>query len=329
MENNKVYVGLDLHRETVHGTALDKEGNIICSHRFPSTKEALREFFKTFEIWNTSIAMEACGMWRGCYNILQELGFSNTKLANPYKCQKINPEKKTDKTDSKLLANLLRTNYLPEVFIPSKETLELRDLSRHRSNIVDERTRIQHQIKHYLIREGITYGSIWNKKGIVWLKSLDKKQLADLTEIYEKLCEKEKSVEKIIELKARGKIETSLLMTIPGIGIVGAMMIYSEIGDISRFPTAKHLHAYAGLAPGIYQSADTSINLPRKNVNKWLKWILTECAGIAIRKPNQFQKHYFAIEKKKGWKIARKSTARHLLTVAWHILKENVPYKES
>ena len=118
-------------------------------------------------------------------------------------------------------------------------------------------------------------------------------------------------------------------MTIPGIGIVGAMMIYSEIGDINRFPTDKHLHAYAGVAPGIYQSGDTSIDIPRKSVNRWLKWIVTECAGISIRKPNQFQRCYFAIEKKKGWKIARKVVARRLLTVVWHMLKENVPYKES
>ena len=123
------------------------------------------------------------------------------------------------------------------------------------------------------------------------------------------------------------KRETALLTTIPGIGEFGSALIYAEIASIDRFSTVKHLHAYAGLAPGIYQSASKSRDVRRKEVNKWLKWIIMECTGRSIMMQNQFQRYYFKLKKRKGWKTARKATARRMLTIVWHILKDKEPYK--
>ena len=84
----ETYIGLDTHRETINGTALDSSGNIICNSDFPNTKEALIEFMKGFYTWNTSIAIEACNFWRGPYKILRDVGYT-VKLANPIKCRQI------------------------------------------------------------------------------------------------------------------------------------------------------------------------------------------------------------------------------------------------
>ncbi len=65
----ETYIGLDTHRETIHGTALDKMGEIIRSEKFKNAKEALCEFMKDFPTWNTIVAIEACNFWRGCYKI--------------------------------------------------------------------------------------------------------------------------------------------------------------------------------------------------------------------------------------------------------------------
>ena len=110
MNLEQVYIGLDTHRETIHGTALDKNGGIIKSNAFPNTREALQDFVKDFPTWNTTIAIEACNFWRGCHKILKEIGYI-VKLANPVICHKIAHEKKTDKVDSKILADLTRVNY--------------------------------------------------------------------------------------------------------------------------------------------------------------------------------------------------------------------------
>jgi transposase len=188
------------------------------------------------------------------------------------------------------------------------------------------------KIKGFLLREGIPYGSkIWNTKGIDWLKKIEDEKLDDFIKLYELTHKKEKEVsQKIKELVGR-KRDLELLKTIPGIGDFGAALIYAEIGSLDRFPSVKHLHAYAGVAPGIYQSGSKSRPANRKQVNLWLKWIIMECAGRTTNSKSQtfLRNYYYKIRNKKGWKIARKSVARKMLTIALHILKEKIPYHES
>ena len=135
-----------------------------------------------------------------------------------------------------------------------------------------------------------------------------------------------------IEKVAKNKKETMLLETIPGVGYFGATLIYAEIGDIKRFSTVKHLHAYAGVAPGIYQSGTKTRMPSRKSVNYWLKWIVMQCAGrltLKNTKESKLRNYYLKIRDKKGWKTARKATARKLLTIIWFVLNKNIPYQES
>lgn len=326
----QAYLGLDTHKETIHGTALNKNGEIICSYEFNNGEEAMKEFLKSFKPWNTSIAIEACGIWRGCYRILRKLGYNEVKLANPLKCHQIAKDKKTDEVDSKILADLLRTNFLPEVFIPSEEILKLRDLVRHKCNLTRLRVRIQNKIKACLLREGIHYErGIWNKEGLSWLKELSDEKIEDFVDVYETIKKKERKTWKKIEDIVRMKEETALLKTIPGVGYLGAAMIYAEIGNIKRFKTIKQLHAYAGVAPGIQQSGTKTRMPKRKQVNYWLKWVVGECAGKATIIESNLQKYYFRVRNKKGWRTGRKATARKILTLTWHILTKNEPYHTS
>lgn len=327
----EAYVGLDTHRHKIHGTAVGKDGEVICSYEFPNSPEALLEFFKEFHTWNTIVALEACNFWRGCYKILHEKGY-NVKLANPVICHKIASDKKTDKIDSKILADLLRANYLPEVYVPSEDISALRDLTRHKMNLTRIKVIMQNKIKACLSRNGISYeDDIWNKKGIAWLNSLNEDEIKSYVRLYELMKSEADNVKKKIEKAANSKEETLLLKTIPGIGDFGATLIYAEIGNVERFPTTKHLHAYAGVAPGMYQSG-TKTRMPnRKNVNYWLKWIIYQCAGRVSLKKSESSKlrmYYFKIRNKKGWKTARKATARKLMTIVWHVLKNKAQYHE-
>jgi len=325
----ETYIGLDTHRETLYGTATDNKGEIICSYQFPNNKDALKEFLKNFKPWNTSIAIEACGTWRGCWKILRKLGYK-VKLANPLKCHQIAKDKKTDEVDSKILADLLRTNFLPEVFIPSDEILELRDLTRHKCNLTRLQVSIKNKIKMNLLREGINYKSkLWNSEGIIWLKNLKDEKLDDFITQYELLEKQKRKIDKKIGQIAITKRQTALLQTIPGIGKFGAVLIYAEIAEIKRFPDPKHLHGYSGMCPGIQQSGSKTRCTKKKEVNHWLKWIIGQCSGRSTMINCRFQKYYFKIKNKKGWKTARKAVGRKMLTVIWHVLNEETPYQES
>ena len=82
MEMEKLYGGTDTHKENFTGCILDEEGSTLRGHSFPATKEAVEKFTVCIPSSQMTIAIEACGIWRGAYNIFRELGYE-VKLANP------------------------------------------------------------------------------------------------------------------------------------------------------------------------------------------------------------------------------------------------------
>ncbi|WP_457042711.1 transposase [Geodermatophilus sp. SYSU D01180] len=76
----------------------------------------------------------------------------------------------------------------------------------------------------------------------------------------------------------------ALLQTIPGVGPKVAQVILAETGgDMSRFPSAAHLAAWAGLAPGVHESAGKRTPVGTRPGNKWLTAMLVEAAGSVGR----------------------------------------------
>jgi len=111
-------------------------------------------------------------MWRGIHKILTEIGYE-VKLANPKKTHDIAGSKKMDKIDAKTLADLLRTKYLPEVWIPDEQTLQFRDLARHKSNLTRLKTQVQGKIRGYLLRKGAKYSKLSTEKTLSTLAEED------------------------------------------------------------------------------------------------------------------------------------------------------------
>jgi transposase len=78
--------------------------------------------------------------------------------------------------------------------------------------------------------------------------------------------------------------QLQLLQTIPGVGLKVAQVIIAETGgDMSRFPSAAHLAAWAGVAPAIYESAGKRSPAGSRHGNKWLTCMLVEAAGSVAR----------------------------------------------
>ncbi len=322
-----LYGGIDIHKEKLAGCIMDKDGTITREHTFPSSRKALERFLTGIPNAGTTIAIEACGMWRGTHKILTDMGY-DVKLANPKKIHDIACKKKTDRADAKILTDLVRTKYLPEIWIPDEHTLKFRDLTRHKATLTRLKTQIQCKIKSYQLRKGAPYSKHWNKNTLAALTE-EEPDIRNLITIYTTITEEEKEVMKRIKQLARQNKETTLLMTIPGIAEFSSLMILAEIGDIHRFKTPKELISYAGLYPGVYQSATTERTVRNTAVNKWLKWIIYECSGRAITLDPRFQHSYYPIQKRKGQQTARRSTARKMLTIIWYILTNQEPYKAS
>jgi len=324
----ELYAGVDIHREKYVGCILDQKGKVVREHTFPPTREGAQSFLCGMPL--KGIAIEACTMWRYAYQLFRELGYS-TKLSSAKKTHDIACRKKTDKVDAKILANLLRTGFLPEVYIPSDEMLQLRDICRHKASLTRSRVETQMKIKSRLLTLGVEYpDKLWNEKNLDLLRKWNDPVLSNMLVMRETYLHEEKEVLSRIETKAHGHRLANLLMTLPGVAEFSALMILGEIANIKRFKTPKQLVMYAGLCPGVYQTGNTELSVKNNAVNKWLKWILTECSGrAATLRGTDFQAHYATMARKKNPKVARRSTARKMLIIIWHMLHDEEPYHAS
>ena len=121
-----------------------------------------------------------------------------------------------------------------------------------------------------------------------------------------------------------------LLCTIPGVSTLGAMIILSEIGrDMSRFPTAGHLLAWAGLCPSQNESAGKRKSSRLRKGAPWLKTLLVQCAWAASRKKDSYYKAQFSrLRGKHGPKKAICAVAASMLTAIYHMLKDGTEHQD-
>jgi len=121
-----------------------------------------------------------------------------------------------------------------------------------------------------------------------------------------------------------------LLDTAPGVSTVAAPAILSEIGyDMSRFPTAGHLVAWAGICPGHNESAGKRKSSRLRKGAPWLKTMLVQCAWAAKRKKDSYYRaQFFRLQSKRGPQKAICAVAASLLTAIYHMLKSGVEHHD-
>lgn len=121
-----------------------------------------------------------------------------------------------------------------------------------------------------------------------------------------------------------------LLTTIPGVSAVAAPAILSEIGpDMSRFPTAGHLVAWAGLCPGQNESAGKRKSSRLRKGAPWLKTMLVQCAWAAKRtKDSYYRAQFFRLQARRGPQKAICAVAASILTAVYHILKDGTEHRD-
>jgi hypothetical protein len=114
----------------------------------------------------------------------------------------------------------------------------------------------------------------------------------------------------------------------PGIAAYSALLILSEIGDIRRFPSARHLCSYAGLVPAVYASGGTTRRGGlTKQGSKWLRWILVELSIHAINGAPQFRSLYHRVAKRHGRNTGRVAVARAMLKTIYAMLRKGEPFR--
>jgi transposase len=121
-----------------------------------------------------------------------------------------------------------------------------------------------------------------------------------------------------------------LLNTIPGLSTLSGTTILAEIGtDMSRFPTAGHLVAWAGLCPGQNESAGKRKSSRLRKGAPWLKTMLVQCAWSAVKKKDSYYKAQFnRLRSRRGPKKAICAVAAAMLTAIYHMLQNGVAHQD-
>jgi transposase len=328
------YIGMDIHKQFTVAVVKDKEGKELGNEKFDNSQENFKKFLSSYAPEETSIVMESTSMWEPIYDIIQEMKYP-VKLANPVKTRAIAEARiKTDKVDASTLSDLLRANLVAESYIPPMEVRMLRDVIRARKSLVQGKVKIKNKIQAIITKTGLKlpYKSLC-KSSMAWIvEEIETKHfnMKSVTASYINMLEHynfeiEKIDEKLAEIALKDN-RVQLLKTIPGIGNIIAITIIAEIGDINRFESSKKLCSYAGLVPGIRQSANT-LRFGRliKQSDKDLKTCLIEASWVLVRtkEASKFKWFYGNLSKKKGKQKAICAIARKLCCVVYAMLKKN------
>lgn len=121
-----------------------------------------------------------------------------------------------------------------------------------------------------------------------------------------------------------------LLCSIPGVSVLSATTILAEIGrDMSRFPTAGHLIAWAGLCPGQNESAGKRKSSRLRKGAPWLKTMLVQCAWAAKRQKNSYYAAQFhRLKSRRGPQKAICAVAASILTAVYHMLNNGTSHQD-
>jgi transposase len=333
-----MFVGMDVHKNYLQIAVLNENGMVLDNSRVDNDLSKIAKFFDRLDHnrKGTKIVMESSGMWYNIYECLSKRHL-DVRLSNPTKTRAIASAKiKTDKLDAIKLADLLRGGYIAECYVPSRQTMELRELVRHRAALVRMRTKLKNKIHSIMSMKGISISYVsthlFTKGYIEKLKELNDYRINGYLSIIESLNYEINTVYKKILLHAQEDETARLLMTIPGIGYYSALLIVSEVGDINRFPDSYHLCSYAGLVPSTHSSGGLTYHGSiTKTGSKYLRWIMLECVHAHIRneKDSNISQFYHRISKKKGNSKAAVAAAAKLLKVAYWIMKERRAYERS
>lgn len=330
------YYGIDIHKKYSTYTVVDEQGKIMEQGKIDNSLENFQKIVHASPGSGIKAVIEATSNWYYIHDLLEGL-VDQVTVAHPLRTKAIAAAKiKTDKIDATTLAQLLRADLIPQSYIAPPDIRDLRELLRYRASMVRIRTRIKNKIHAVLIKNGLNsiYSDVFGKRGREWLNSVEVRPVYRLTvdgylRIIDFLNEQIKPVTREIDTKAKADHRAQLLETIPGIGHYSAMLILGEVGDFTRFPSAKHLVSYAGLNPSVHSSGGvTRYGRITKQGSSWLRWIMVEVASIASRHSPRLGRLHARIAYKHGYNTANIAVAREVLTICYHLLRKGESYKE-
>lgn len=330
------FVGLDLHKRYITACALDSSGVLLGEvRRMPVSLDVLGEFLSGFPA-PVAIGMEATLYWQWLHDHLERAGHE-VRVADARQVKLIwQARSKTDPIDARKLAELLRVNLFPGIWIPDPDTRRRRQLLHGRAFLVRQRTRIRNRIHGRLTSVNLLFprSDMYGRAGRVWLSRVPlspslRSQVDRLLRVHDALTLEIRELDEEVKRLRRDHPVIETLHTIPGVGLFGALFLVAEIGAIERFGSSHQLAAYAGLVPSTRSSGGrTTHGGVGYASNRWLKWILVEIVQTLKQAPGPVGDQYRRLLRPKGKSKATTAAARKLCCYIYWMWKDGLSYDE-
>jgi transposase len=328
------YVGLDVHKRLVEACIIEHTGKVVLRERFGLDRRTLELFATRILRPTDQVALEAT---TNCWAVAEALQphVAKVLVSNPMATKAIALAKvKTDKVDAYVLAQLLRCDFLPQVWQPDEATRRLRELTGRRSALVGQRTAMRNRIHSVLAtRLIVTPSRLFNFEGIEWLHSVAADAQArllidsDLRQL-EFLQHELDAIDAELGRRGYASQGVKLLMTLPSVDVATAEAMLAAWGDVRRFPDGDHAASYLGLAPSTKQSAAHCYHGPiTKRGNSQARWMLIEAAQHLDKNPGPLGHFFRRLLRKKNRNVAVVAAARKLAVIGWQMVVTGEPYR--
>ena len=334
-----LHAGLDLSRKRLDVCLLSEQGELVEEFSAPPDADGLRGLVRHVGRHGAPVCavIESMTGARFVHDTLEQLGWE-VLIADAQKVKGLAPLAcKTDKIDARVLAVLSERDLVPAIWLPDPRIRSEREQARFRLHLVKHKSMLKHRIHSTMLSFGHPC-PVTDLFGVEGRHLLDRSVIPDpwrqtVDASLELIDYLERQIAEINrDLKASGAEHpyVPLLLTVPGIGWVLAFTIASEIGEITRFPTAKKLCGYTGLCPRVHQSGESDRRGPlTKQGPKYLRWAMLETTMHALRHPayaERYQRNKKRLGRQRGAKVAQIDIARKLTEAIWHMLTNNQPF---
>jgi transposase len=337
------YIAMDVHKKYTWARVENTQGDRLYESRLTHSHGTIKNFVSRWTA-GSPVAVETVGNW---YWVVDEIeaGGGKPQLVNARLAKlMMGMVNKSDKLDAKGMNRLQRTGTLPTVWIPSSLVRDARELPRTRMVLSRQRTQLKNRVhatlgKYGYVVEGAS--DAFGKKGRKIVEELLPKLpphteqalrliLNELDHVTENLKVIEAEMIKVFAPCP----ESTLLKTLPGVGEILAVVIWTEIGSIERFGRAEQLASYCGLVAREHSSGGKfRYGAVRRDVNVYLKWAFVEAANSSVLNCERCEyghisRLYQRIKARRGYGKAKVAVARHLSEASFWMLKKGEPYRE-
>lgn len=333
---NTTQIGVDLAKSVFEVAVSHAPGQVQERHRL--SRARFRRFFA--DRAPSEVLLEACSSAHHWGRELQALGH-RVALLPAGDVARYRDGNKTDRADAKALLEAARNEAIDRVPVKSIEQQALSALHRLRQGYVQTRTARINALRGHLREFGITIPA-----GASQVLPRARAALAEgglpsylrhaLAAVLEEIATLEAQADTVYDELARlaqQLPEASLLLSVPGVGVLTATALLAFVGDVHRFRSGRYFAAYLGLTPREHSSG-LARHLGRitKRGNSYVRMLLIHGARSALRAghvaahPDDLRTWALALQRRKGHNVAAVALANKLARVCWRVWHDQRPF---